>query len=226
MHFPLVIFDLDGTLVDSAPDLMASLNHVLVMEGIAPVDYADINTLVGQGARSMIERAYHLREVSLDQERLPTLLDTLVSHYVAEMPGETRPFPGVIEALERLKKADFRLAVCTNKLEALAIPLLEKLNLSPWFDATTGGDTFSVKKPDAGHILGTIELAGGTFPKAVMIGDSVNDIKAAANAGIPSIGVPFGYSDVDIETLSPTRIISHFDELTPELVEELLKPIF
>ena len=223
MTKPLIIFDLDGTLVDTAPDLMSSLNHVLEADGLEPVDYASINTLVGQGARSMIERAYELREATLEPERLQQHMDLLRAHYMAEMPGQSRPFPGAVAALERLKQEGFQFAVCTNKLEDMARPLLEKLELSVWFSAVAGGDTFAVKKPDARHVLGTIELAGGTREAAIMIGDSVNDIKAAANAGIPSIAVPFGYSDVPVDQLSPNAIIEHFDDLTPDLVTALLR---
>lgn len=220
---PIVIFDLDGTLVDTAPDLLASLNHVLVAEGIRPVVFEEMTYLVGQGARDMIVRAHALRGADLDLVRLPALLDMLVEHYLAEMPGLSQPYPGVIKAMDRLKKSGFALAICTNKLERLAVPLVEKLGLSSYFDVITGGDTFSVRKPDAGHILSTIEKAGGDPARAVMIGDSVNDIKAASNAGIASIAVPFGYSDVPVESLSPTHIIAHFDELTPELVEKLIQ---
>ncbi len=222
MPSPLVIFDLDGTLVDTAPDLMASLNHVLESQALAPVEYKDINFLVGQGALAMIERAYALHDTPLDKGELPALFDRFIAHYLAEMPGKSGPFPGVVEALSRLKEAGFSLAVCTNKFEAAARALLDALELTPWFDAISGGDTFSVKKPHGAHVLGTIGLAGGQFPHAVMIGDSINDIKAAANAGIPSIAVPFGYSDVPVETLNPSHIIDHFDALTPALIEELL----
>ncbi|MCO6186331.1 HAD family hydrolase [Rhizobium sp. L1K21] len=221
---PVIVFDLDGTLLDTAPGIMASLNHVIAREGLEPVDYKDVTFLVGQGARATIERAYALRNAELDPERMPELLDIFIAHYLEEMPGECTPFPGVIEALGRLKDEGFKLAVCTNKLETLARPLLDLMNMTSWFDAITGGDTFSVKKPDPGHLLGTIAAAGGTFPHAVMIGDSINDIKAAANAHIPSIGVPFGYTDLPIETFSPTHVIQHFDELTVDLVRQLLTP--
>jgi phosphoglycolate phosphatase len=220
---PLVIFDLDGTLLDTAPDLMASLNHVLVSEGIEPVDYGDMSFLVGHGARAMIERAYKLRHQPLDETQTLALLDSFIAHYLAEMPGESRPFPGVERALERLSAAGFSMAVCTNKLESLARPLVKGSGLSHHFRFISGGDTFSTRKPDAGHILNTIAKSDGDPSRSVMIGDSINDIKAATNAGVPSIAVPFGYSDVPVETLQPTHIISHFDELTPELVLRLLK---
>jgi phosphoglycolate phosphatase len=220
---PIVIFDLDGTLVNTAPDLLASLNHVLMAEKIEPVIFEEMTYLVGQGARDMIVRAHALRNIDLDPARLPALLDSLVEHYLAEMPGLSQPYPGVVEALERLMAGGFALAVCTNKLERLAAPLVDKLGLSGYFEVITGGDTFAVRKPDAGHILSTIDKAGADPARAVMIGDSVNDIKAASNAGIPSIAVPFGYSDVPVESLSPTHIIAHFDELTPELVSRLIQ---
>lgn len=219
---PTVVFDLDGTLVDTAPDLMAGLNHVLTIEGIEPVHYDDMTFLVGQGARAMIERGLHLRGRPLPAERLGELLDIFITHYLDGMPGESLPYAGVVRSLEALKAEGFRLAVCTNKLERLALPLLKGLKLDGYFDAIAGGDTFPVRKPDAAHILKTIESAGGDSTASVMVGDSVNDILAAQNAGIPAIAVPFGYSDVPVETLNPTRIISHFDELTPDLIRGLL----
>lgn len=224
MQTPTVVFDLDGTLVDTAPDLMAGLNHVLSMEGMDPVHYDDMTFLVGQGARAMIERGFALRNRSLDPARLTELLDLFIEHYLSEMPGKSAPFAGVVKSLEALKAAGFRLAVCTNKLERLTLPLLAGLKLEGYFDAVAGGDTFDVRKPDPGHILKTIERAGGDVRRSIMVGDSVNDIMAAQKAGLPSIAVPFGYSDVPVETLSPTRVIDHFDELTPELVRELVTP--
>ncbi len=219
---PTVVFDLDGTLVDTAPDLMAGLNHVLAIDGIEPVHYDDMTFLVGQGARAMIERGFALRGRPLAEERLGALLDIFIKQYLDDMPGKSLPYAGVVRSLETLKAEGFRLAVCTNKLENLALPLLKGLKLDTYFDAIAGGDTFPVRKPDAAHVLKTIERAGGKAAASVMVGDSVNDILAAQNAGIPAIAVPFGYSDVPVETLNPTRIIGHFDELTPQLVRSLL----
>lgn len=217
-----VVFDLDGTLVDTAPDLVASLNHTIAQRDLAPVTYEDLTHLVGQGARVMITRAFALRGAPVSESELPPLLDRFIEHYAAGMPGLSRPYPGLVEALERLRDAGHLLAVCTNKMEGLARPLIEALGLTGYFTAITGGDTFAVRKPDAAHLTGTIDLAGGVPQKAVMIGDSINDILAARNAGIPSIAVPFGYSDVAIDTLGATAVINHFDELTSELVERLV----
>jgi phosphoglycolate phosphatase len=219
---PLVIFDLDGTLIDTAADLIDSLNHTIATADLAPVTFDDLTHLVGQGARVMIRRAFELRKVQLDEEQTGVLLAYFMEHYRSNMPGKSRPFPGAVGCLDRLSAAGFRLAICTNKSEALALPLIETLGLTSYFSAITGGDTFSVRKPDAGHINGTVERAGGNPAASLMVGDSINDILAAKNAGIPSIGVTFGYSDVPVASLSPERVISTFDDLTVALVQELM----
>lgn len=222
MTAPLVVFDLDGTLIDTAPDLVVSLNHTIGTAGLAPVTYEDLTHLVGQGARTMIARAFAMRERSLSNEELDRLFAVFIEHYRAGMPGKSQPYPGLAEALDSLEAAGYRFAVCTNKGEALALPLLEMLGLTRRFVATTGGDTFAFRKPDGRHILETIRLAGGEPDNSVMIGDSVNDILAARNAGVPSIGVTFGYTDIPVEQLGPDHVISHFSELTPELVADII----
>lgn len=222
MSAPLVVFDLDGTLVDTAGDLIASLNHTIGLEGLEPVGYDDLTWLVGHGAQVMISRAFALRGRELSDGDLARMLAVFVDHYAEAMPGVSKPYPGLLAAMDRLTAAGAGLAVCTNKLETLARRLIDGLGLSPRFSAITGGDTFAVRKPDAEHLLGTVRLAGGDPARTVMIGDSLNDMAVARNAGIPSIGVPFGYSDVPVAELEPTRIIAHFDELTPALVEDLL----
>lgn len=218
----LVVFDLDGTLLDTHADLVESLNYTIAELGVAPVSYDSLTHLVGHGAKVMIERACSFRGHPLSQEQLPALLNRFIAHYTDNMPGHTAPYPGLVEAMDQLKSAGCKLAICTNKLEGLARSLIEKLELSPYFDAITGGDTFVVRKPDAQHLLGTIDRAGGHARNTVMIGDSVNDILVARNASVPSIAVPFGYSDVPVETLGPTHVITHFNELTPALVDELI----
>lgn len=217
-----IVFDLDGTLIDTAPDLVESLNHTIAARDLAPVSYEDLTHLVGQGARVMIQRAFALRGAPLAEEDVPALLDRFITHYEAGMPGKSHPYPGLIEALERMKAAGYILAVCTNKMERLALPLLERLQLTDYFTAIAGGDTFAFRKPDPAHILATVERAGGQADKVLMIGDSINDIMAARNGNIPSIAVPFGYSDVPVEELGASCIIGHFDELTVELVEQLV----
>ena len=221
MPTPLVIFDLDGTLLDTAPDLMASLNYTIDAIGLEPVAYEDVTFLVGAGARTMIDRALELRDTVLSTAEKERLFERFLDHYGGSMPGETLPYPGVLDAMDRLEAAGMSMAICTNKVETLAKRLLTVLGLAHRFAAITGGDTFAVRKPDGDHLHGTIGKAAGCRHTTVMVGDSINDMEAARNAGVPSIAVPFGYSDVAVETLRPDRIIRHYAELTPELVSGL-----
>lgn len=222
MPKPLVIFDLDGTLLDTAPDLLISLNHSIAALELEPIAADDIHGLVGAGARAMIERALTLHRRKVDTPQLDQLFDRFLEHYSRSMPGHSAPYPGLLDALDRLENAGISMAVCTNKTELMARRLLGLLNLAPRFVTITGGDTFANRKPHADHIHGTISRAGGSAKTAVMVGDSINDIAAARNAGIPSVGVPFGYSDTDIVELEPDIVIQHYEELTPELVTRLV----
>ncbi len=222
MTSPLAIFDLDGTLLDTAPDLIESLNYTIEAASLEPVTFNDLTHLVGQGARVMIKRAFALRNQDLPEADVEPLYERFIAHYIEHMPGESAPYPGIIAALDRLSAAGFTLAVCTNKTTVLAIPLLEKLGLKDRFAAITCGDTFEWRKPDGRHILGTIEKAGGDASRSVMVGDSVNDILAARNANVPSIGVTFGYTDVPMAELEPSVVIDSFEALDAALVERLL----
>jgi len=222
MTSSLVIFDLDGTLIHTAPDLMASLNHVLELNGLAPVAFEDMTWLVGQGAKAMIEKAWAHHGHPYSPEQLETAFDAFLVHYAAAMPGKSEPYPGLIDALDRLESDGMKLAVCTNKTEALARRLLDSLGLTARFAAITGGDTFAVKKPHGDHILGTIDMAGARPDNSVMIGDSINDILAAQHASVPTIAVPFGYSDKPVASFGPDIIIEHFDELDAAMVRRLI----
>lgn len=218
----LIIFDLDGTLIDTSHDLLDSLNYCLKTVDLEPVEYEQLTFLVGQGAKAMLSRAFDLRNRSISDSELDEFVDVFVAHYRENMPGRSHAYDGLLEALERLKSKGVRSAICTNKLEGLAQSLMEKLGLSDQFVTLTGGDSFPFRKPDGRHILETIKLAGGKLNRTIMIGDSINDIAAAKNAGVTSIGVPFGFSDVPIEELEPDAVISHYDELTYQLIIDLL----
>lgn len=218
----LIIFDLDGTLIDTSHDLLDSLNYCLNKVKLEPVVYEQLTFLVGQGAKAMLTRAFDLRNRTVSDRELDEFVDLFVSHYQENMPGRSRAYDGLHEALERLHSEGIRTAICTNKLESLALSLIKKMGMFDWFVTLTGGDSFLFRKPDGRHILETIKLAGAKPNRTIMIGDSVNDIAAAKNAGIPSIGVPFGFSDVPIEDLEPDAIISHYDELTTQLIIDLL----
>jgi phosphoglycolate phosphatase len=213
MRAPTIIFDLDGTLVDTAPDLAETLNVILGREGLPAIAYDDARLLVGWGARRMIERGLE----SEGQKRRPTdvqrLFDDFIAHYADHVADRSRPFPGVVEALDTLAARGCRLAVCTNKLEWLSVRLLEKLDLTRHFAAICGQDTFGMQKPDPEVLRRTIRKAGGEPGSAIMVGDSGTDVRTARNAALPVIAVTFGYSEVPIESLQPDRLISSYGEL-------------
>ena len=223
MTAPILVFDLDGTLVHTAPDLLDSLNHCLALEGIAPSDPEGFLSYVGQGSRMMIERAFAARRMPLAAERLDRLQAAFLEHYVDAMPGRSALYPGATRVMETFSRAGFLLAVCTNKLEGMSVQLLERLGAAASFAAICGGDTFAYRKPDPRHLFDTIKKAGGDPARAVMFGDSRADIDAAKAAGIPVVAVDFGYSDRHVREMDPSCVISHYDEVTPELVAALLR---
>lgn len=218
---PIAVFDLDGTLVDTAPDLIASLNHALATEGIGPVDVDAFRPFAGRGGRVMIETAFARARRPLDEATMRSLLAAFLAHYGENMPGASTVFPGGLDAMERLSAAGTLLAICTNKPEYLALRLIEGLGLASRFAAIAGADTFAWKKPDPRHLLSTVERAGGDPSRAVMIGDTATDVETAKAAGIPVIAVAFGYSDIPVKSLDPTTVIDHFDALTPALLDRL-----
>lgn len=221
MSAPILVFDLDGTLVDTAPDLLDSLNHCLRTVEVPEVDPVEIRRFIGSGSRVMISRAFAAHGRPLEERELDSLQALFLEHYAAGMPGQSKPFPGVLETLSRFREAGFIAAVCTNKLEDLSRGLLEALQISGRFEAICGADTFDHRKPDPRHVLDTIDRAGGDPERALMVGDSRADIDAAKAAGIPVVAVDFGYTDRPVREFEPSRVISHFDELTVELVEHL-----
>lgn len=210
---PLLVFDLDGTLVDTAGDLLGTLNALLLREGLSALPLTEVGTLVGAGARALVKRGFHANGVTLDDATTDRLFAEFVTDYGANIASKSKPYPGVLAALDRFHAAGWRFAVCTNKLEGLSRQLIGELGLSHRFQAVCGGDTFPVRKPDARHLLGTIERAGGAATHAVMIGDSRADIDAARNAGIPVIAVSFDYTDTPVSALDPDVVIDHFDAL-------------
>ncbi len=213
MTTPLIVFDLDGTLIDTAPDLVDTLNTVFAREGLAPVPYETARIFIGGGARAMIARGVEAEGLVFPPAKLEQMFADFLAHYGEHVADRSRPFPGLIDALDELAAGGHRFAVCTNKLERLSLLLLDALALSRRFAAICGQDTFGVQKPDPEMLLRTIEAAGGDPQRTIMIGDSVTDIRTARAAGVPVIAVDFGYSDRPVVELSPDRIISHFTQL-------------
>src|SRR5580692_9010407 len=208
-----VVFDLDGTLVDTAPDLISALNFVLEREGLAPVPLHAARNMIGAGARKLIERGLELEGRSMSADEVSRLTGDFIDHYAAHIADASRPFEGLESALDDLSARGCRFAVCTNKLEWLSKLLLDQLGLSARFSAICGADTFGVSKPDPAILKQTIARAGGELSSTVMVGDAGPDIGVARRAGVPVIGVTFGYTDVPIADLKPDRVIHHMSEL-------------
>jgi phosphoglycolate phosphatase len=216
-----IIFDLDGTLVDTAPDLHGALNHSLVRAGRETIGIPEVRSMFGQGARVLLERGLAATGGMPPPDTFEELVEEFFDYYQDHLTDHSAPYEGVVAALEAFQKAGVTMAVCTNKPMRFATPLLEQIGMSKFFSATTGGDSFAVRKPDAGHITGTLSQMGYKAGPALMVGDSISDISAARNAGIPCVAVTFGYTDVPVSELNPNHIIDHFDELYP-LVNKIM----
>jgi phosphoglycolate phosphatase len=208
-----IVFDLDGTLIDTAPDLIDTLNIILAQERLPAVPFETARQLIGGGARGMIERALAAEGRTCSPAEIGRMFTAFIAHYAAHIADRSRPFPQLEAVLDRLAAAGHRFAVCTNKLEWLSTRLLTALKLAPRFAAICGQDTFGVMKPDPEMLRLTILRAGGELAQAIMIGDSGTDIRTARAAKIPVIAVDFGYSEVPIATLRPDRLISSFADL-------------
>lgn len=210
---PLLVFDLDGTLAETAGDLIATLNFILIREGLRKLPMEEARPMIGAGMRTLIKRGFSADGIALPDEKLENLFLAFLAHYEDHITEETRLYPGVVEALDRFEAAGWRFAVCTNKLEKTAIHLLNALGIASRFAAICGQNTFPVCKPDGDALKLTIERAGGEVTRAVMVGDSKTDIDTARNAGVPVVALTFGYTDQPIATYTPDRVIGHYDEL-------------
>lgn len=218
-----IVFDLDGTLVDTAPDLIDATNHALSGIDLAAVNDKELRTWISFGARRMLVEAlaYHGRQ--LPETQVDDLLAAFLSYYEANIANRSRPYPGIFEALNTLGNQGAKLAVCTNKREALSLRLLEALELKHLFLGIAGRDTFPVCKPHPDHLRGAIQLASGDEKRSVMIGDSATDVATAKAANIPVIAVSFGYTDVPARALGADAVIDCHTSLVPTL--EKLSPL-
>lgn len=212
-----ILFDLDGTLVDTAPDLAAAMNHVLGLCGRPPLPVDDVRHLVGHGARALIKRGL---EVTGDPA--PHLIDRhwpdFLAYYAAHIADGSRPFDGVTAAVDALAAAGCTLAICTNKPTGLATTLIAALGWQARFAAILGLDAVLQPKPHAGHVLATLAACGGDVADAAFVGDSATDVGAARNAGLPIVLVSFGFTDVPARDLGGDAVIDHYDALIPALL--------
>jgi phosphoglycolate phosphatase len=213
LNRPTLVLDLDGTLVDTAGDLIGALNAVLATEKLTPIPFDQAVAMVGNGARALLDLALRANGLLPEPERLDNLVAEFIAHYSNRIADLSRPFPGAEEALDRFAAAGWLLAVCTNKFESLSRQLLARLELDKRFAVIAGQDTFGVRKPDPRHLLETIRAAGGRPERAVMVGDSDVDVATARAANVPIVAVTFGYSPIPADKLGADRVIGHFNEL-------------
>lgn len=208
-----IAFDLDGTLVDTAPDLVGALNSVLTEQGLAPLPLKTARNMVGRGAKALIEQGYAATGLPLSPDNSPALVERFIEFYLERIAAESRPFEGLEAALDALAADGARLCVCTNKRTDLSVALLDALGLTSRFAAVVGADAAPAAKPDARHLLCAIEQAGGDPARAVMVGDSITDVSAARNAGAPVIVTSFGYTDIPPAELGADLMIDSYAEL-------------
>ncbi len=220
---PCIAFDLDGTLVDTAPDLIGTLNYILAEHGHDGLPLEAARTIVGHGARAMLTRGFAAAGETLAADRMDRLFERFIDLYVGRIAMASRPFPGVIDALDDLERAGARFAVCTNKRTDLSLALLDALDLTRRFAAVVGPDLAGAAKPDPRHLAFAVEAAGGGLGRALMVGDASTDTEAAKAARVPVIAVSFGYSDVPAADLGADALIDHFGEL-PAAARRLLRP--
>lgn len=206
-------FDLDGTLVDTAPDLIGTLNVILQEEGHGALPLAEARPFIGRGARWLLQRGFTQAGHPITEAAMGRLFDRFIAHYSAHIADASTPFPGMVEALETLRGAGARLVVCTNKPTDLSTSLLEALDLASLFEAIVGADAAPAQKPDRRHLETAIARAGGRPDRALMVGDAAPDAGAARAAGIPLILVSFGYTEVPAAELGADILIDHYDHL-------------
>lgn len=220
-----ILFDLDGTLVDTAPDLAAATDYALDRAGRPAIGLDAVRSMVGDGARALLEKGFRASGGMPEPDRFEIAFKDFLIYYERHLADTSRPFPGVVTCLAALAERDYALAVCTNKPEGFSRNLLGQLGLSDFFGAVVGGDSLLVRKPDPGHIHGTLDrLMGGkpgpAFDWAAMVGDSANDVNAAKAAGLPCVVVSFGYTQIAPHQLGGDRLIDHFAEL-PDAIAAL-----
>lgn len=213
MTVKTVIFDLDGTLVDTAPDLMLATNHVLSLLKRRAITMQEVRSFVGHGAKALIARGCAATGEAIDEKTLGFYHAEFLRFYEKNIAANSAAFPGAISLLDRCAASGIKMGVCTNKLEGLSNRLLNALDLAKYFGAVVGPDTVNIAKPDPAPYFETLNRLGTQARHSVMIGDSETDILTARAAGVPVIAVTFGYTPKPVATYSPDYLVSHFDEI-------------
>ncbi len=214
-----ILFDLDGTLVDTAPDLIEAHNHVMKKFGHTPKKLSDIKSLAGRGAWVMMQRSFK-NEIT-DEKTKKKMVDEFISFYGKNINNESKPVKGIFEFLEWAKSKNISMGVCTNKKEILAIDLLKKINMYKYFDYVAGADTFEFNKPDPRHLTNVVEIIGGDLTKTMMVGDSEVDANSAHNANLPFVLVKDGYTEKTEKEIKHDELISDFVDFK-KIIEKYL----
>ncbi|MFJ6327785.1 MULTISPECIES: HAD family hydrolase [unclassified Rhizobium] len=208
-----VAFDLDGTLVESAVDVIGAVNAVLIDEGVRPLDYARSRPFVSRGARWLLQSGLAAAGAGDPGDRTSVLFERFINYYAAHIADESKPFPGAITALKTLRAAGVTLVVCTNKPTALARRLLCELDMIELFADVVGIDAVSASKPAAAHLIEAISAVGGEISRSIMVGDAEADARCARAAGVPLILVSFGYTEIPAVELAPDVLLHRFEDL-------------
>ena len=212
MPVEALIFDLDGTLVDTAPDLMGATNYALSTIGRRPITMEQVRHMVGHGARSLIERGVAATGDNVDKTTVDKMHTALLDYYADHIADDSVIFDGLLKVLDKARSSGMKLGVCTNKVEGLSHKLLRELKMADYFGAVVGGDTLPIMKPDPAPYREVARRLGVDSSHTIMFGDSETDIRTAQNTGVPVIAVTFGYTPQPVETYNPTHVISHYDQ--------------
>ena len=203
-----ILFDLDGTLVNTAPDLMAAHNHVMKKFGHAEKEMSEIKSLAGKGAWIMMQRSF--KEEIKDEKTKKEMTREFINFYAKNIDQNSKPLKGTIKFLDWAKNKNISMGVCTNKQERLAVDLLKKLDMSKYFEYIAGSDTFTFNKPDPRHLTSVVEILDGDLKKTLMIGDSETDANAAKEAGIPVILLEDGYTEKNTTEIYHNHLVKDF----------------
>ncbi len=215
------IFDLDGTLVDTAPDLWHATNHVITSLGRRAITLDEVRAFVGHGARTLIARGLAATGEALPTQEIEPLYHQFVDYYRDNIAHESAPFPGCLALLDTLAADGIKLGVCTNKLEGLSVRLLEELDMTRYFGAIIGPDTIGIAKPDPAPYREALSRLGTNGGPSVMIGDSETDVLTARAAGVPVIAVTFGYTAKPVAESNPDHLIDRFADAYPLIMNAL-----